>query len=262
MNALQNISGTLDLINHSTFERDDVVKYYYHAETLLDAERAILERLRPKLSGGSILDIGVGGGRTTPHLLDISRDYTAIDYVEAMALSTAEKFPHAKVLQMDATDMRQFKDASFDFVCFSYNGLDCLSHEARAKALGEIFRVLKPGGIFMFSSHNRDYRNFDKMPWRWDVKWDLKFAIFVLHCIFHLPKHFRMRKHAVYTDDYAIVNDGDHRFSLMLYYISIAMQQKQLSEIGFDRACAYDQIGNLVETDTGSHWMHYVATKS
>ena len=71
-----------------------------------------------------------------------------------------------------------------------------------------------------------------------------------------------MKKHEIYTDDYAVVNDGDHRYSLLLYYISIDKQAKQLTEFGFSDIEAFDMKGNLVKTDTTSHWIYYLARKS
>lgn len=258
---MEAINISLDLLNRNTYDRDDVVSFYNEANTLLPAERAILSELKPEITDKKILDIGVGGGRTTPYLLDISDDYTAIDYSEEMAKLTAAKYPFARILQMDATNMAEFEDSSFDFAIFSYNGMDSVSHESRIKIINEVYRVLKPGGRFVFSSHNREFHNFNKLPWRWKVKWNLKFVIFILHCLYHLPKHYKMKKHEVFADDYAIVNDGDHRFSLLLYYVSIQKQIEQLSKIGFSNVIAHDMQGKPVTSDPSSHWFHYVAQK-
>ncbi len=253
---------SLDLINKTTYAREDVVRFYQHTDMLLEPERVIFDELRAKVHDARILDIGVGGGRTTEFLLEISDRYTGIDYVSELAEGTAAKYPQAKILCLDATDMKAFSDGSFDFVVFSYNGLDSLSHEARVKAIREVYRVLADGGTFIFSSHNRDYyEHFNKLPWQRPVHFSFRYLIFTLHCLYHLPAHYRMKRLEIYTDEYAIVNDGDHRFSLMLYYISIAMQHRQLEDIGFKRATTYDQKGNLVNSDTSSHWIHYVATK-
>ena len=216
----------------------------------------------PTIKDSKILELGVGGGRLTKYLLQISKDYTGVDYVAKFAEETGKKYPNAKILCGDARNLKDFGDQTFDFVLFSYNGIDYVSNEDRLKALKEIYLVLKKGGIFMFSSHNRDYQYFNKLPWEHHIKFDVKYFIFVLHCLYHLPKHFKMKKHEIHADNYAIVNDGDHRFSLLLYYISIEKQVEQLSEIGFSGIEAYDIEGKLVESDSASHWIYYLARKN
>ena len=253
---------SLNLINKTTYSRADVVKYYQNTERLLKAEEVLFEKLSPIIKNSKILDIGIGGGRTTKYLLPISRDYTGVDYVPQFAEETAKKYPDAKILCSDATNLKEFADETFDFVLFSYNGLDSISNEQRLMVINEVFRVLKKGGIFMFSSHNRDYQDFNKLPWQRKIEYDTKFLKFFLYCLYHLPKHYKMKKHEIYTDDYAVVNDGDHRYSLLLYYISIDKQAKQLTEFGFSDIEAFDMKGNLVKTDTTSHWIYYLARKS
>ena len=239
-----------------------MVKYYQNTERLLKAEEVLFEKLSPIIKNSKILDIGIGGGRTTKYLLPISRDYTGVDYVPQFAEETAKKYPDAKILCSDATNLKEFADETFDFVLFSYNGLDSISNEQRLMVINEVFRVLKKGGIFMFSSHNRDYQDFNKLPWQRKIEYDTKFLKFFLYCLYHLPKHYKMKKHQIFTDDYAVVNDGDHRYSLLLYYISIDKQANQLTEFGFSDIEAFDMKGNLVKTDTTSHWIYYLARKS
>lgn len=253
---------SLNSVNKTTYSRADVVEYYRKVETLLEAEEVLLKKLLPTIKNSKILDIGVGGGRTTKYLLQISDDYTGVDYVSQFAEETGKKYPDAKILCSDATELKEFADETFDFVVFSYNGLDSISNEDRLKALKEICRVLKKGGVFMFSSHNRDYQYFNKLPWQQKVHFDVRYFIFLLHCLYYLPNHYKMKKHEIYTDDYAIVNDGDHRFSLLLYYISIDKQLKQLTDIGFSGVEAYNTEGRQVESDILSHWIYYLARKN
>ena len=48
-------------------------------------------------------------------------------------------------------------DNSYDFVLFSYNGIDHLELPERERALIEMKRVLRPGGLMAFSSHNANF---------------------------------------------------------------------------------------------------------
>lgn len=250
-----------NLLNKATYARGDVLEHYQYLDALFVPEKVLFEKLSPTIKDKKILDIGIGAGRTTKHLLQISTDYTGIDYVSEFAEETAKKYPDSKILLGDARNLIEFEDRSFDFVLFSFNGLDYVLSEDRLKALKEIYRVLKKGGIFMFSSHNRDYKYFTKLPWQRKIEFDARFLRFSLYCLYHLPKHLKMKKHEIHTDEYALVNDPDHRFSLLHYYISIDKQARQLASVGFSGIEAYDKEGKLVEADTSSDWIYYLAKK-
>lgn len=253
--------AALELVNKTTYARADVMEYFQSINELFEAEKVLFEKLYPTIKNSKILDIGVGAGRTTKYLLQISDDYTGVDYLPEFAEETRKKFPEANILCGDAKDMKEFGDETFDFALFSYNGIDSVSHEDRLKILKETYRLLKKEGIFMFSTHNRNYKNFNKLPWQQKPEFNLKFLKFSLYCLYHLPNHFKMKKHEVFTDDYAIVNDGDHRYSLMLYYITIEKQLKQLEEIGFRDIEIYDMQGNVTSGGTSPHWFYYLARK-
>lgn len=252
---------SLNLLNKATYEREDVIKYYRSVDALLEAEKVLFGKLRHSIGSSQILDIGIGGGRTTKHLLEISENYTGVDYVERFTEETAKKYPAAKVLCRDAANLYDLEDDTYGFVLFSYNGIDSISHRHRLQVLKEVYRVMKKGGVFMFSSHNRDYVYFNKFPWQQRFHYSARHLIFLLHCLYHLPNHYRMKKYEIHTEDYAMVNDGDHRYSLLLYYISIDKQCEQLTDLGFSGTEAYDVAGDPVIKDTRSHWIHYLARK-
>lgn len=127
-----------------------MVDHYRCRTDLFPREAKLLERyVRP---GCTLLDIGVGGGRTTRHLAHRT-DYFAIDYSPEMVAATREAFPGVRVQVGDAREL-DFGDESFDAVLFSFNGLDCVDLAGRARAYSEVFRVLRPGGVFIFSTHN------------------------------------------------------------------------------------------------------------
>jgi SAM-dependent methyltransferase len=78
-----------------------------------------------------------------------------IDYSEAMVGACRKKFPNLDFMIADACDLSAFEDSSFDAIVFSFNGLDCVvPDEKRLRCLRECWRVLRPAGLLVFSSHN------------------------------------------------------------------------------------------------------------
>jgi ubiquinone/menaquinone biosynthesis C-methylase UbiE len=138
---------------YQTYSQKDVVDYYDGQRDLQPAESVLFDAyVEP---GQRILDIGVGAGRTARYLAPGAAKYVGIDYAEAMVERCKQLFPNLEFHTVDATDMSRFEDASFDVVVFSFNGLGTLPNdEAREKCLAECARVLKKGGIFIFSLHN------------------------------------------------------------------------------------------------------------
>ncbi|MFD6209832.1 class I SAM-dependent methyltransferase [Peribacillus sp. NPDC060253] len=117
----------------------------------------------------TILDIGCGTGRTTFALYKKGfQKITGFDLTPAM-LSEAEKISHEDNLDIpfilgDAANL-PFNNSSFDKAIFAFNGfMQIPQRKNRTLALKEINRILKPEGIFIFTTHDRDknenYLNF------------------------------------------------------------------------------------------------------
>tara|TARA_B110000503_G_scaffold137153_1_gene220856 strand:+ start:415 stop:1209 length:795 start_codon:yes stop_codon:yes gene_type:complete len=139
--------------NLTRYENDEVVSSYAKAAGLHSSELFLFNRFLR--SGMSILDMGVGGGRTTSFLSEIASKYVGADYSLDMVKASKHRFPELDFRHCDATKMGEFFDEEFDAFIFSFNGIDYIrTDEERAVCLSEIQRVLKPGGIFIFSSHN------------------------------------------------------------------------------------------------------------
>lgn len=139
--------------NQALFNAPEIVAEYAELGGLSPPEAHLVERyLSP---GMDILDLGVGGGRTVPALRALARRYVGLDYAEGMVSICRERYPGLEFVVGDASDLSQFPDGSFDAVVFSFNGIDCLYPDAaRAGCLRECRRVLRPGGVFIFSTHN------------------------------------------------------------------------------------------------------------
>ena len=105
--------------------------------------------------GSVILDLGVGGGRTTPFLSRRASRYVGLDYSSSMVERCRAKFSDLQFRVGDAADLSELPDCQFDAVVFAYNGIDFVLPEAsRQSCWKHISRVLKPGGTLIFSSHN------------------------------------------------------------------------------------------------------------
>jgi ubiquinone/menaquinone biosynthesis C-methylase UbiE len=110
---------------------------------------AVVEMPLDRLQGKRVLEIGPGAGGHSALFAKYGAQMTSIDLTYARAKATQKKFdllgaraPHCAAAQADA-EVLPFADDSFDIV-YS-NGV--LHHtDDTEKAIGEVFRVLKPGG--------------------------------------------------------------------------------------------------------------------
>lgn len=126
----------------------------YRVYGLKDAEATLIKKYFIKV-GARILDLGCGYGRTTKPLYKAGFEVIGIDIAPKMIEAAQQDNPQIKFLVMSATDLR-FPDNSFDYLFFSFNGLDYIyPEERRFLALKEASRVLKPDGLFILSSHNK-----------------------------------------------------------------------------------------------------------
>jgi SAM-dependent methyltransferase len=236
---------------------------------LLRAEEAILERLEKEVAGRAILDVGVGGGRTVPHLHALASRYVGIDYAAAMVRRCREQFPGIDFRQADATNLLDFAADSFDLAWFSFNGIDYVFPAARARILHEMWRVLKPGGRFVFSSHNLNAPKerprfwpplvFTWNPWRL-ARRNLGGLWRHLLCLYH---YYRNRSHEIHGPGYAVLVDSAHDYRLLTFHISPRCQIEQLQGMGFTEVETVGLNGSSIgqDQDSADIWLHYLARK-
>jgi SAM-dependent methyltransferase len=153
-----------DQANLDIYRAPEVVAHYAGLDSLTPCERLLFDTYLK--AGMTLLDLGVGGGRTTPYLSGVASRYVGVDYAEEMIRVCRSKHPRLQFEVADAADLSHFANCSFDAIVFSFNGIDYLAPDKqRHRCLRECHRVLKSGGVFIFSSHNPQSL---VVGWDWD----------------------------------------------------------------------------------------------
>lgn len=102
-------------------------------------------RLLGDVRGKRVLDIGCGAAQTTRWLTDRGARAVGFDLsMEQLRLAG----PGAPLVRADAESL-PFRDGAFDLACSAYGALPFVADSARV--MREVARVLKPGGLFVFS---------------------------------------------------------------------------------------------------------------
>ena len=143
---------------------------------LWKSEAYVFDRFVAKQN--KILDIGCGAGRTTFGLF--AEGYTNIEGADTskVLISKAKAIAKSKKMKIkfyvDDALALDAKNETFDVVLFSYNGLMTIpKNENRLFAVSEIARVLKPNGLFIFTTHDRDDYEKDAKWWKLEkIKFD------------------------------------------------------------------------------------------
>ena len=233
------------------WEIDGIVNEYASNSLLFKSEETILKILKPTLSGMKMLDIGVGAGRTTIHFAPLVQKYAGIDYSAKMITACKNKFKEREEWTFniaDAKNLDSFVDDEFDFVLFSYNGLDCMSgtYQDRQEALKEIRRVLKQDGVFCFSAHNLNYLwrfcNFVSLDFH-----EIRRMLVMRLCNWKSWKKLRKKNK---TFDSMNLNILDGSFIVPIFIVSPKMQLTMLRELDFKDIQVFDLEGKPVELST------------
>jgi ubiquinone/menaquinone biosynthesis C-methylase UbiE len=257
---------TVDAIaegNRRVYERGSTAAYWTHG--LSPSERTIFPQYASDIEKKDVLDLGIGSGRTTQFLAHQARRYVGIDYSTRMVALCRKRFPALEVREGDARDLSRFAGQSFDFVLFSYNGIDNVDHAGRMQILREVCRVLRPGGLFVFSSHDLgtvgssstsvlEHSRTLTDPWRlFNPRHVIKA---VSRRARRLYNYWKNAGKQVHTANYAILNDGALEFALLQYYVTEQEQRRQLAEVGLtDQVLIYQEHGDV------PHALHYVTRK-
>ena len=103
-------------------------------------------------TSGTLLEIGCGAGNMTPWLFEKGYTTYGVDIsITAIEWARQRAEQHGMEAQFtvgDVCDLAAYEDGFFDFV-LDKHCLHCIIGPDRARVLGAVRRVLKPGGYFL-----------------------------------------------------------------------------------------------------------------
>jgi ubiquinone/menaquinone biosynthesis C-methylase UbiE len=253
--------SNLDLYNAAA-----EASFWAESSGLQAAETNILNVLRDRLPSMEMLDMGIGGGRTTAIFAPLVKGYAGGDFAPAMVEISRKRFPDLDLSVTNAVDLRRYTGESFDFVLFSYNGLDYVNAGDRQRALLEFRRVLRPGGYLAFSSHNLSFypalARSRKISFSWHPR---RMAGSIKRYL-----QFHARNRAIrYTPQLAsgVVFEGQLEFGAPTYYIRPSAQVKALQALGMRDIRLFPNEGGEVSPHVDGvdavqdPWIYYLCRK-
>lgn len=253
-------------INEKIWNDPSVAVTYGKKQGLQIPEIMALKRIQSELGKiRTILDVGVGGGRTTEYLVGIADRYVGIDYSEEMISLCKKKFSHhrnATFLYCDVRNMSIFDEETFDLVMFSYNGIDNMGAEDREKGLLEMKRVARNNGYILFSSHN--VNSIEKL---YSFKgWTLSLRELYDH-FYHYINIRRVNGSSKKYSHKAMVTlrDGPSKYRLRQMYVLPSEQVEKLTKIGFAEIIVYSletgkELTSEEITSNEDSWLYYLCT--
>ncbi|HXC39389.1 MAG TPA: class I SAM-dependent methyltransferase [Burkholderiales bacterium] len=253
--------STQDRVNQRVYH-SAWVERYYRSTQLSRVETMVLLKYAHAFVGRDVLDVGIGLGRTTLYLAPLARRYEGIDYSPSLVQKARERLPGVSLRLADMRGMPMFGDGQFDFIFGSNNVIDAVSHEDRLKCLAELRRLLRPGGLAVLSSHNRDYHRAMGAPSLAFSRNPVAQARGVVDWVRQWANHARVGRARRIEPDYALLNDEGHHYACLHYYIDQAAQRRQMAERGFRMLDVLDHEGRSVspaDNTASSPTLMYVA---
>lgn len=240
---------------------------------LKPAEHSALVLLADSIGELDMLDLGVGAGRTAYTFAPLVRRYVGLDFSPRLIERARRRIgenARIKFVTGDARDLSPLREdpefRGFDFVLFSFSGIDAVDHAGRLQVLTQVHDVLKPTGRFQFSSHSTKALPLDTerpLP-------DAMRGSRVYKLLSPLAAR-RYRKAAeaanagidfetMRRQGWTIVRDPAFGFSLDVYYIDPAQQVDQLREAGFSVEAIYNIPGDKVDLPYAGRdpWLDYL----
>jgi SAM-dependent methyltransferase len=130
----------------------------------------------------SVLEFGCGFGRLLKHMTHLmpQASFSGCDVIEAAVQHCRKQWPHGQFRQGDAFPPCDFAAGQFDLI-YSYSVFTHLSEDNHIAWLGELARLLKPGGVMLHSTKSYEYvrrASFFSPEWLRKYEVDPPFAEF------------------------------------------------------------------------------------
>jgi SAM-dependent methyltransferase len=232
------------------------VRRRYRDSGWLDAgEAAAGAALLERAAGGRLLDIGVGGGRTTALLAPHVAEYVGIDASPGMLQLARERHPDADLRLGDARALGAI--GTFDAALFSFNGIDSLDRAGREEVLAELHRVLRPGATLLVSMLNLDGPAFGERPLTArPTRGGRRSPRGMAHWLLGLPpglRNFRRTsRDAERGEDWARWPIAAHEFRFVVHFTTLGGAVRSLRAAGFTVESGWASDGRELDL-TGEH---------
>ncbi|TAL62252.1 MAG: class I SAM-dependent methyltransferase [Bacteroidetes bacterium] len=252
--------------NQQIYESKKVVRNYRGLNKIYPAERVLLDIISRKTGKETMLDLGIGAGRTTYHFASLFKKYIGVDFSAGMIVASRNRFKdrlNAEFIVADVTSIPQLQVDHFDFILYSLNGIDCLRNfDDRVKLLSKIYNLLGNGGVFAFSAHNTK-----AITRLYTFQWPRRNPYRI---ITEYIKQKKLRSingplSNFINKDFFQLYDGGEYFKAFFSYISPALQIKLLKDAGFKKIQTIGIKGNELALekviDSDDDWIHYFCYK-
>ena len=260
---------TVETAEHNAISYSEDVDEYAGKTQLDPPELAVLRHLRGRWDSLSVLDLGVGAGRTAHTLAAICGDYVGVDYVAPMIEVARRAIPEDERTSFhvgDARDLSFLGERRFGLVLFSYNGLDAVEHDDRLAILAQMRERTAADGLCVFSSHSLRAVPLEAPKLR-RPKWTSLYSI--AEAVGDVQRRLRIQRINRSIDIGAARRRGwaqivDEEPAYVTYYVDPETQRQQLEAVGLELIEILDRGGRRVSPDAARSdvWLHYLCRRS